>query len=327
VVSITLSDDMTQADVVCALGAELQQSLKEVFNITDLAKSAWNFLSRWEVLGVAYKHGDKIEAKPFELVDELASTIASAENKLRKNAKDGILFLIDEADKPKPEAHLGRTLKLLTESLARKNCNSVLFGLSGLPTVYDRLRESHESAPRVFEPIELLPFEENEQIQAIDKGIEEANKKNTVATKILPDAAVAISKHSEGLPNFLQQFAYSAFEADTDNLICVDDVENGTNAKGGAIDALGIRYFRDAYWSSIGSDDYRKVLKAMAIDGKKWVTKSIIRERTKIKEGILNNALSALKERGAIIPRQGKQGSYRISTEAFAKWILKEKDE
>lgn len=327
VVSVTLTDDLSQSDIICCLGSELQKALKEIFNITDLAKSTWDFLSKWEILGVAYRNGEKIEAKAFELLEELSQVIVISEKKLQKEGKDGIVFLIDEADKPKLDGHLGKTLKLLTESLSKRSCNKVLFGLSGLPSVYDKLRLSHESSPRVFEPIKLLAFEPPEQIQAIDKGIFESNIKNPQRTVVQPEAAIAIAKHSEGFPNFLQQFAYSAFDADTDNSICTKDVENGAFAKGGAIDALGIRYFRDAYWSNIGSDDYRKVLKAMAVDGKKWVTKSIIRERSKIKDGILNNAIAALKERGAILPKPGKQGSYRISSEAFANWIIREKED
>lgn len=326
-VSVVLTERLSEMDILCSIGSALQTKLKDEFKITSIAQGAWDFLSKWEVLGVAYHSGNKVDAMPFELREELTHTLVKASEQIVKRGKDGLLILIDEADKPDSTSGLGTFLKLTTEQLSKKGANNILFGLAGLTEVFDVLRKSHESSPRIFDPIELKPLTHTDQESAIHKGLLDANSKNAQDTTITSDACDSITQHAEGFPQFLQQFAYSSFEADKDNLISVEDVENGAFGKGGAIDCLGLRYFRDIFWHSIQSDDYRRVLRAMSIDGKKWVTKSTIRERSKVKEAVLNNAINALKDRKIIVPRPGKQGSYRLTSDAFAKWINREKDE
>jgi hypothetical protein len=61
---------------------------------------------------------------------------------------DGIVILIDEADKAPAAANLGEFVKLLTERLTKKGCNQVCIGISGLPTVLQKMKESHESSIR-----------------------------------------------------------------------------------------------------------------------------------------------------------------------------------
>jgi hypothetical protein len=52
-----------------------------------------------------------------------------------------------------------------------------------------------------------------------------------------------------------------------------------------------------------------------------WITKDEIRQATRLRDSTLNNALTALKKRGIILPRNGVKGSYRLPTKAFAVWI------
>ena len=69
----------------------------------------------------------------------------------------------------------------------------------------------------------------------------------------------------------------------------------------GALDQLGSRYFRKMYSDQINSDEYRKVLRAMADCAEKYVSKQHIREQTGLGETTLGNALRALKTKGTIV--------------------------
>jgi type II secretory pathway predicted ATPase ExeA len=131
-------------------------------------------------------------------------------------AVEGVLILIDEADRPTSDAHLGQLCKLLTERLSRRRCEKVCIGLSGLPDLLQKLRESHESSLRIFNILELKPLEFSERMSVIDKGIHEANAKTGDPEIVIEDAARRlIANLSEGYPHFLQKFAHCSFERTT----------------------------------------------------------------------------------------------------------------
>jgi hypothetical protein len=101
----------------------------------------------------------------------------------------------------------------------------------------------------------------------------------------------------------------------------VDDVKDGAYGVNGALDQLGHKYFNELYFTQIGSDDYRRVLQAMARFSDSWVNRTKIKQIIDIKETTLNNALQALKSRNIIIPNPALQGEFRLPTKSFAAWI------
>lgn len=319
VVNIELEPNATYREIIKRVGAEFQREVAGHQQAKVLVKRAWDFLKKWEIMGVKYSNETR-DLGPHELLDDLASTIDLAFREIKGNF-DGVLITIDEADKPPATANLGEFCKLFTERLMKRGCEQVVLGLSGLPQTVDRLKESHESAPRVFEDIFLNPLSPEECIDVVRKGLKVAKEKNGADTNITPEAEVTISEYSEGYPHFIQQFAYSAFDIDTDHSIDVNDVRNGAFMKHGAFYQLGIKYFQGQYFDQIGSDEYRKVLRAMAEHFDGWVTKAQIRAEVKLRDSTLDNAIAALKERNIIIPRQGKKGVYRLPTKSFAVWI------
>jgi hypothetical protein len=52
-----------------------------------------------------------------------------------------------------------------------------------------------------------------------------------------------------------------------------------------------------------------------------WMSKEEIRQETKLKESTLDNAITALKSRGIIVPKPGRRGIDRLPTRSFAVWI------
>lgn len=160
-----------------------------------------------------------------------------------------------------------------------------------------------------------------ERTQAINIGIKIANDRNERVTEISLSAMEKIADLSEGYPHFLQQFSYSAFEADSEYLIDENDVLNGAYGENGAIHQLGRKYFSEAYFGKINSEDYRLLLNVMADHCDDWVTRRQLIFESKLKEHTVNNALAALKQKSIILVDEGRQGYYRLPTRSFAAWI------
>jgi len=319
VVSVELQSTNTYEDIIRIIATDLRRAIAETDRIKELARKSWEFLKKWEVLGVSYtKNETKLE--PYELLENLVNTIVDLMFEAGGEI-DGILLLIDEADKPPAASDLGSFAKLLTERLTRRDCDRVLLGFAGLPNLIPKLRESHESSPRVFTTLSLDPLEVAERIDVVHRGLELAERESGVNTKISKEAEAMISNLSEGYPHFIQEFAHCAFDQDDDDYIDADDVSGGAYKENGALEQLGHKYFHVPYFDQIDSDDYRKVLQAMAdhLDG--FVPRKKILKSSGVKEATLNNALRALKERNIILPNERKPGEYRLPTKSFAVWI------
>ena len=320
-VSVCLDATHTYSDIVRCIGAELRRQMAVREQIKEFAKGAWEFLSKWEIGGIRFRSDEQKETKDTELVEELTFAIAGSISGLKEQI-DGVLVLVDEADKPPASANLGSLVKLLTERLRIRGCDRVCIGLAGLTALRDKLRESHESSLRLFNVFALNPLSTEDCLTVLQRGLAEASEKNGIDIKIDDDAARSLAFITEGYPHFVQQFAYCAFDADTDNKIDTEDLVKGSYAENGALKQLGLKYFEKQYFDQIWSDEYRQVLQVMAkhLDG--WVTKAVMRkEAPKLKSSTLDNALSALKARGIIVPKKGTKGTYKLPSRSFAVWL------
>lgn len=321
VVSIDLGGASSQIDIVRALGRELKQVLAERDSLREKARSFWDWATNWEILGVRY-HKDGNEFDPQSATDELVSQIALLSQSLGESI-EGILILMDEADRPDESANLGELCKNMTERLARKNCNNVVLGIAGLPNIIGKLRASHESSPRIFTTMLLAPLLPEEREAVINSGLNQANEKNEEKTSITSEAMKLLTNLSEGYPHFIQQFAYSAFASDKDGTIDVEDVLDGAYRENGALSQLGDKYFSSMYHSRIASDDYRAVLHTMAAHSDRWVSRKDIISESSLPSSTVTNALNALKAREIIQSDESRKGRgfYRLPTKSFAAWI------
>jgi hypothetical protein len=279
---------------------------------------SWDFISRIEAGGVRYR-GEAGGVNESELLSHLQADFVSVASKLEGTA-DGILLLIDEADKPSTGGNLGLLCKLLTEELSRRGCERLCIGLAGLPSIISVLRESHISSLRIFKTMELRPLEPVECAQVVDAGIIDACKKNGYAITVTHEAKELLATLSEGYPHFLQEFAYCAFEEDTDNTVDQSDVLDSLFRENGSFDQLGRKYFAQ-YYEAPSSDDYRKVLDTMAAHFDEWIGRATIIEQSGLKPGTVDNALRALKTKQIIFQNESKMGQYRLPTRSFATWI------
>ncbi len=309
----------TMPDIIKEVGRALEMQLAESNQLLEKLKKTWDFLTKFEIFGLKF-NGTSQDIAEGRLLAELVTTISTLVEHSSDHL-DGVIILIDEADRPPEAANLGLFLKLLTERLTRKNCHRCLIGMAGLPTLIPKLRASHDSSPRVFEAFLLEPLEVRERCEVIEKGLEEANRRNTSKTGATPDALDLIAHLSEGYPHFIQQFSYSAFEWDADGLIDSTDVVESAFAENGALSQLGHKYFNKMYFEQINSDNYRIVLKAMAKYGSAWVSRVDLIRSSGVGEHVVDNALRALRERDIIHQDETRRGFYRLPTQSFAAWI------
>lgn len=318
VLSISLQDSDDYFAIIRKIMGELRRELLNRNSFKAFGLAAWDFITKFEAAGVRYnRETERVEES--ELFTHLQSDFVKVLNNLGDGV-DGILLLIDEADKPSSDAGLGLICKLLTEELSRRKCERLCIGLAGLPNLLEQLKESHESSPRIFKTMTLLPLEPQETKQALEIGLKEASEKNGFAISITEDAGRLICDLAEGYPHFLQEFAYAAFEEDSDNVIDRADVVASLFKENGPFDQLGRKFFAKFY-EMPGSDDYRTVLHVMADDMDGWVERATIIQRSGLKAGTVDNALRALKGKNVIVWEGSNRGRYRIPTKAFAVWI------
>ncbi|WP_424981605.1 ATP-binding protein [Maritalea sp. S77] len=324
---IVLNVSLRREDDFLAIIDRIANALKKQIEKHDVfgtfVLKTIEILTRFEAAGVRYNHQVTTKNEAFlSLQDDLENAFIKM-----ADAFDGILLLIDEADAPDSSADLGLICKLLTEEMSKRQTDRLCIGLAGLPTLPIKLRESHESSLRLFQIMNLETLESGEREMVIQMGLNSANKKNEAPIGITPEAEILISTYSEGYPHFLQEFAFCAFEEDSDNMIDKDDFFKSLFRENGAFDQLGAKYF-DRDYATPGSDDYREVLKCMSDGYDGWITRGDIIVKTELKASTVDNALRALKKQGLIIQDDRRSGHYRLPTRSFAAWInIKKKAE
>ena len=316
-VNIELEPADEYRDLIRKVARELQRVLAANDEIKHKLMGVWEFITNWEVLGVKYKR----ESTPIEaMLEELSEKFICVAKGLGEEWS-GIYLFIDEADKPVSGAGLGEFVKVFSERLTKRGVSNVGLGVIGISDVISKMRDSHASSVRIFTPIPLRPLIPIDRRRVVTSGLEEANRKNEIQTKATDEALDMISVYSEGYPYFIQQYAFSVFDHDTDDLIDKDDVVEALTKENGALQLLGQRYFENMYTDEIRSDDYRKVLQVIAKRMPESSTRRQILEESGLRPHTVNNALTALKKRGTLVPESGVDGVFRLPSQSFAAWI------
>ena len=325
VVNVPISDKMGLITLIKLLETHLSREIGKTDPARKFLADTWSFLQRVKVMDSGVERAER-DSEEEILIDNFAhslakTTIRISEEHQGEKARDGVLIILDEADNATPDIRIGYFIKTVTESLQRHGCNKVMFIIAGLPETTDKLKSSHESSLRALHPMKVKELEPKDRKFVVDRGISHANKINTEKTQITDHAKEQISTLSEGYPHFIQQFAYCAFDKNQDSTIDVDDVLDSAFAPGGAIDAIGSRYYESDFYDKIKSDEYRQVLAIMAKRMNSWVKKSEIRSEFNGAETRLSNALQALTSRKIVLKNPAKDGEYRLQQRGFALWI------
>lgn len=328
VIEIDLDNSTTDIGLIMRVQMALDRELGKSEQARTILSSCWEFVKNIEAFGVKLRDSEQ-PINPETIHDQFAYSLADTTNRITQsdansifgNRYDGVVLLIDEADNAPATLALGAFLKLLTERLQRHGCNKFMIGLAGLPPLRDNLRASHASCLRIFEELQLGTLSDEETGAVLDYGLKDSNEKNIEQTTIDDEGRAALIYFSEGYPHFIQQFAYSAFAADTDGIITHEDVWKSALGIGGALERIGDQYYRGNFYNKIQKESYRQVLRIMAEHSDKWVSKKQIKASFKGKTSTLDNAILALRDRNIIISKEGVRGTYRLQHRGFALWI------
>lgn len=324
-VNVSISDKTNLITLIRLIERSLKREISKIESIRAFMENTWGFVQRIKVMDSGVEKIQVVE-DPDLVIDEFAYSLSETCKRIvnperGETSKDGIVFFIDEADNANPDLRIGYFFKAVTESLQQNNCNNVMFIVAGLPELTEKLSVSHESSLRIFTELKIKELKVEDRLYVIDRGIEEANNINQEKTTITDTAKSHISTLSEGYPHFIQQFAFSAFETNTDGVITDEDVLDGAFKERGALDAIGARYYASSFYDHIKSDEYRQVLSIMAESMNSWVAKKEIAEKFSGSDQTLNNALQALTTRRIILRNSSTRGEYRLQQKGFALWI------
>ncbi|PYJ64464.1 MAG: ATP-binding protein [Verrucomicrobia bacterium] len=328
VVELDLDASSTDLGLIRRVNLALDRELTKTEPARSFLSTGWEFLQRIEAFGVGLRDGKQI-ADAETLHDEFAHSLAKTCNRISQADAtsvfgaqyDGLILLIDEADNAPRALRIGSFLKLLTERVQRHGCEHLMVGLAGMPALREVLRESHPSSLRLFDELPLDTLSRDDVSWVIDRALRVANETNDEKTTIDDAGRAGLINLSEGYPHFIQQFGYSAFSTDTDLVIDIEDVRRGAFGPLGAMEKIGDRYYRDDFYNKIQKDSYRQVLRIMADDENRWVTKPAIRSKFRGTTTTLDNAIHALRERKIILAKEGERGTYRLQHRGFAFWI------
>jgi predicted transcriptional regulator len=328
VVDIDIDTNTSQRGLISRIQLGLEHKLAGTEPARKLFAEVWSFLQRVEAAGVKISPSVDFEADEilfdhfiYAFIDTVQRLTNKKDIQIFNASYDGVVILIDEADRASRALNLGTFLKQFIERLKKNDCVKVMIGLAGLSSIRKVLMESHESALRSFDELELERLNEKDINYAIDLGLKRASEENHIEFSITEKGRSIIQNLSEGYPHFIQQFCYSAFEQDTDDTIDEDDVLKGALGKHGALSLIGERYYRNDFYNKIQKESYRQVLRIMANKLNDWISKKEIREKFKGGDTVLDNALRALIDRNIIIPKEGERGVYRLQQKGFALWI------
>lgn len=328
VIESDIDKNTTQEGLIKKIEIGLKRKLAKTEKGSKLFNSTWEFISKIEIGGSKFNKGEQsnnevlFEEFCYSLADTLKRITNSKDNPFSASY-DGILIMLDEFDHAPASLDIGHFIKLLLERLQKENIEKLMFGISGLPNTKEILFESHPSAIRVFEDLELDRLGTKDSLKILKNCQEEFTLLNPGKELSYGTGAEKLLTHvSEGFPHFIHQYGYCAFEKSNGKQITKDDVLQGAIGKKGAIAMIGEKYYREDYYKKIKGDKYREVLNIMSDKLDEWITKAEIRKKYSGTESQLSNAIKALVDRKIILTKEGVQGTYRLQDKGFAWWIM-----
>lgn len=215
-----------------------------------------DFLKKWKpstsigggLVGLEYQP-DTVSDLSYDFV----KTVRNLWNAI-KNEFDGVILIIDEVDTIASNTNIASFLKVTTEEFVESGLDRIAVFLVGITGAMESLKQDHPSIARIFETIELLPLNQNEARDIIDRALSgtDVEMQEEVANKIVQIAS--------GFPSPIHQLGYHAYKIDTDNVIDENDLELALDEMVGRIRREDLsKLLREA-----GSGDYRRIMIAMA---------------------------------------------------------------
>lgn len=321
VVYTHIDPETTQAGLLAKIVAGLERGLANSEKMRAFLKEMLAFASRIEAAGISLREAQPAvdEAQMERFADHLARTvklITEGGRGLLRAQHDGVLLIIDEADKASSELRLGAFLKQLIEGLSWRECEHFIVSVAGLPGLQDVLRGGHNSAMRLFEVMELQRMDLAESAAVVVEGLERASREGE-PIRILPGALGKLVRMADGLPHFIQQLAYSSFAVNADGIIDEEDVDEGAYGPEGAVAALGNHYGWTAY---LADRDSWTLLSGLAAASSRWVSVAELAATASIPSQRLRHTIQRLMKDGVVVQR-GQDESVGLASHALRGWV------
>ncbi len=335
VVDFAINKKTTRLDFARTLQAELDSILSENAPFKEMLSKTWSFIKNIEAAGISYNGVDEKPENKRDMYLSVADSLTEIVGKVCRNEAsegfadsgyDGVLILIDEVDQASSELDIGSFLKYLLERLNRKNCNQVVIGLAGLNVSTDVLINSHPSSLRVFDELPLGNLSPDDVDELLSEAELQVRNEGYEGFKITSSARNAIFEFSNGHPQFVHQFGYSAFEASCrsyssgDFIVDQQHVTKGAFEERGAFDLIGDVYFRQEF--SEFSEDQRAlaILDCLSEDPRKGFTANDLRAQASLDVSTIANFLNRL-VKGGLVLGPDDFGCFRVRHPCFAYWL------
>lgn len=242
-----------------------------------------------------------------DIVNEFCKQIKSANDKLSKDDKHGILIFIDELDKMNPNSGIASFLKLSTEKLNRDGVTKVAFACSGITGAVQKLEDEHASIFRTLRDIPLQRFTKAESEEILINGFEKAGF--THDAKVIDE----IFKLASGFPEPLHVIGSEILSVDDDMHLTIEDFQL---AKEKVIKDVRKNKLGDLL-KKAGYGKYQLILEAMALYDNENVPLEIITTHLEVESNQISTNLGTLIDKN-IITRVDR------SVYAFVDPLLKE---
>ena len=234
-----------------------------------------------------------------------------------RDDKRGLLLILDDINGVTDKPGFAHFLKSTVDEIAtRQKSLPLLILLAGVPERRDEMIRHQESITRIFDVIEIKPFDRQETEEFY------ATTFKSEGISVDSDALELLCRYSGGLPMLLHEVGDAVFWADTDNHITTQDATAGIIQ---AADIVGRKHLDRQVYRAIHSDRYRSILQKIVKPDLKmrFVRKDIAKRLTEDEKGALDNFLTRMKGLGVV--RSGEHpGEYIFVNDLFRLYMALE---
>ncbi len=247
-----------------------------------------------------------------QTVNDFAPTLRHLLERLGGQRK-GIMIVLDDLNGLAGEARFANWLKSLVDEIATARTPlPLMLVLAGLPERRRQLIKNQPSLDRVFDPVEIKRFNEDETKLFYQQIFKKVN------VDIHEEAQAILWRFSGGYPVVLHEIGDAVFQADSDGRIDKADALHGVIS---AAQVIGRKYIEPKVLSTIWSERYRGILKKIVSHpyehrfSKADLDKRISPDQARV----LHNFLRKLKQLNVIRPDAATgRGHYEFTSELYA---------
>ncbi|MEW6238856.1 MAG: NACHT domain-containing protein [Candidatus Omnitrophota bacterium] len=207
-----------------------------------------------------------------------------------RDQRDGVLLILDDLNGLAANEKFANWLKSLIDGIAvQRDSIPLTLVLVGLPERRSQLIASQPSLDRVFDPIEIRRFNEEETNEFFRKAFEK------VGVKVSSASLKLLNVFSNGYPVFMHELGDAVYQINQDNLIDEEDVTQGIRR---ATRIIGEKYIEPKIVSAIKSIKYKRILKRIA-EGEilfQFTRKDIQEKLTKEEANVFDNFLRKMRK-------------------------------